>query len=149
MFGSFRRHQQWIWILGMIVIIPTFLVWGTYSGKFNGDRQGKIDLGSFNNRSIGRDEYIAAMKETRLNYFMRTGGKEWPGSDEATKRNLDRDTIFRIFLLEKINELEIHVSPQAVARAGRERLGEYPPEKFENDFLRAQELTLEDFKRYI
>src|SRR4051812_38216188 len=124
MFGSFRRHQQWIWILGMIVIIPTFLVWGTYSGKFNGDRQGKVDLGSFNNRSIGRDEYIAALKETKVNYFLPPGGKEWAGLDESTARNNEGDADFRFFLVEKNKEMENHGHPPAVARAGKGPVGE-------------------------
>ena len=152
MFGSFRKHQQWIWILGVIVIIPSFVIFFSPDAKWNrGFRGGsdKVDLGSFNGKPIQRDDYIAATRETRLNYFMRTGGKEWPGSDEQTRRNLERDTIFRIFLLDRIKDLDIHVSEEAVARNARERLGDYPPDKFERDYLSHEGLTLADFERYI
>src|SRR3954470_18830369 len=92
MFGSFRKHQQWIWILGVIVIIPSFVIFFSPDAKWNrGLRGGSdkgLDLGSFNGRPIGRDEYMAANRETKINYFMRTGGKEWPGNDEQTRRKI-------------------------------------------------------------
>src|SRR3954466_9801859 len=101
MFGSFRRHQQWIWILGVIVIIPSFVIFFSPDAKYRGRRgeQGKMDLGSFNGRPIQTEEYSAALNETKLNHFMRSGGKEWPGTDEAAYKSLQRDTIFRLFLL--------------------------------------------------
>ena len=78
MFGSFRKHQQWIWILGVIVIIPSFVIFFSPDAKWNrGFRGGaeKADLGSFNGKPIQRDDYIAANRETKINYFMRTGGR--------------------------------------------------------------------------
>ena len=63
MFGSFRKHQQWIWILGVIVIIPSFVIFFSPDAKWNrGFRGGreKVDLGSFNGKPIQRDriEYL-------------------------------------------------------------------------------------------
>ena len=90
MFGSFRRHQKWIWILGVIIIIPSFVIFFSPDAKWHGLKTGKADLGSFSGRPIQREEYLAALKETKLNYFMRTGGREWPGSDETASRWLAR-----------------------------------------------------------
>src|SRR6267143_2899878 len=151
MFGTFRRHQQWIWMLGVIVIIPSFVIYFSPTGKSGGGggRVGKVDLGSFNGQPISREDFVAAQKETKLNYFMRSGGREWPANDENGRKSIERDTIFRLFLLDKVRELDIHVSEQAVARAARERLGDYPPDKFEHDFLLREGLTLEDFERYM
>src|SRR5436309_11167393 len=151
MFGTFRRHQQWIWILGVIVIIPSFVIYFSPTGKSGagGRRVGKIDLGSFNGQPISLDDFQAAQKETRISHFMRSGGREWPATDENGRKALERDTIFRLFLLDKIKELDIHVSEQAVARAARDRLGDEPPDKFEHDFLLREGLTLEDFERYM
>jgi hypothetical protein len=150
MFGSFRRHQKWIWILGVIIIIPSFVIFFSPDAKWgHGLKQGKVDLGSFSGHPIQREEYLAALRETKLNYFMRTGGREWPGTDETASRNLQRDAIFRLFLLDKIKELDIHVSDHAVARAARDRLGDFAPDKFEREFLSREGLTLEDFERFI
>src|SRR4051812_35525136 len=136
MFGTFRRHQQWIWILGVIVIIPSFVVYFSPGSGRGGNkmRANAVDLGSFNGRPIERDDYLAALREAKLSHFMRNGGREWPTTDEAGNRALQRDAIVRLFLLDKIKELDIHVSEQAVARAARDRLGDYPPDKFEHDF---------------
>src|SRR4051812_21744352 len=154
MFGSFRKHQQWIWILGVIVIIPSFVMFFSPNAKFGGlggllgGGEPKPDLGSINGRPISLETYRPAKDEMRISYFMRTGGKEWPGNDAQTMHNLERDTISRIFLLERIKDLDIHVSDDAVARAARERLGDFPADKFEKEYLTPQRLTLEDFERY-
>ena len=152
MFGTFRRHQQWIWILGVVVIIPSFVIYFSPGSGRGGGRGGKmpgVDLGAFNGRPIERDDYLPALRETKLNYFMRSGGREWPANDENSNRNMQRDAIFRLFLLDKIKDLDIHVSEQAVARTARDRLGDFPPDKFERDVLSQQGLTLEDFERYM
>ena len=36
MFGSFRRHQKWIWLLGVIVIIPSFVIFFSPEAKYSG-----------------------------------------------------------------------------------------------------------------
>jgi len=152
MFGSFRKHQQWIWILGVIIIIPSFVIFFSPDAKWRGmggGRQSKPDLGEFDGTPVERDDYYAGKKETVLNYFMRSGGREWPGSDAQTTRNLERDTIFRLFLIKRTKDLDIHVSDEAVARAAGERLAGYPPDRFEREYLAPQGLTLEDFERYI
>src|SRR5437667_7524427 len=123
MFGTFRRHQQWIWILGVVVIIPSFVIYFSPGSGRGGGRGGKmpgVDLGAFNGRPIERDDYLPALRETKLNYFMRSGGREWPANDENSNRNMQRDAIFRLFLLDKIKDLDIHVSEQAVARTARD-----------------------------
>src|SRR6267143_2974892 len=149
MFGTFRRHQQWLWIVIAGITIFTFVIYFSPGSKFRGTKMPAVDLGSFNGQPIQRDDYLAALRETRLSHFMRSGGREWPGSDETANRGLQRDTIVRLFLMDKLKELDIHVSEQAVTRAARERLGDYPPEKFEHDYLQPHSLTLEDFERYM
>src|SRR3989442_13222723 len=149
MFGTFRRHQQWIWMLGVIVIIPSFVIYFSPTGKSGGGggRMGKVDLGSFNGQPISREDFIAAQKETKLNYFMRSGGREWPANDENGRKSIERDTIFRLFLLDKVRELDIHVSEKAVARAAPERLGDYRPASFGPNFALRVELLFGDSRR--
>ena len=150
MFGTFRRHQQFIWLVVAAITIISFLWFFSPDAKQGSTfRQQAVDLGSFNNRPVQRDEFVASFREAKLNYFMRTGGREWPGTDENTKKSLERDALQRLFLLDRIKDLEISVSEEAVARAARERLGDFPAERFEREYLANQQLTLEDFERYV
>jgi hypothetical protein len=149
MFGSIRRHQQWLWIVIATIVILSFLVFFSPDSQFTPVKTEKVDLGSFNNRPIEREEYLAALKEAKLNHFMRSGGREWPGSDENARRGLERDAISRLFIIDRVKEMQIAVSDTAVARAARERLGDFPPEKFESEYLKQQNLTLADFERYM
>ena len=151
MFGSFRKHQQWIWIVVATLTILSFVWYFSPDARFKGgaSRQSKPDLGEFDGKPIERDDYLAAKNETRLNYFMRSGGKEWPADDAQTHRSVERDTIFRLFLLKRAKDLDIHVSDDAVARAAGERLAGYDPARFEREYLNPQGVTLEDYERYI
>src|SRR5256885_16578383 len=106
MFGTFRRHQQWLWIVIAGITIFTFVIYfSPGSGRSRGGKMPTVDLGSFNGRPIEREDYLAALRETKLNHFMRSGGREWPANDENSNRGLERDATFRSFPRDKIKEL--------------------------------------------
>jgi peptidyl-prolyl cis-trans isomerase D len=158
MIGTLRKHQQWLWILIITVVIITFVIWFSPDAQWAGTKrarasdyvpQGTSRPVTINGKPISREEYARAYQETRLAYFMRTGGREWPDNDENTLRSLERDAIYRVFLLHRIQDLDIHVSNLAVARAARDRLGNYPLEKFEADFLLPNGVRVEDFERFM
>ena len=149
MFGSFRKHQKWIWILGVIVIIPSFVIFFSPDAKWAGGAGGETyNLGSIGGEPIKLNEFRPAFAETKLNYFFRSNGT-WPGNEENAQRSLERDTIFRIFLIKKLKELDIHVSEKAVASMARERLGPYPLANFEKEHLQKNGLTISDFERFL
>src|SRR5437762_1538953 len=152
MFGTFRRHQQWLWILIATVTIISFVIFFSPDAKWKtgmGGRATKGDFGSFNNRPVERDEMLTALREAKLNHFMRTGGREWPNTDETGQRNLQRDALSRLFILDRIKDLGISVSQGAVARSTRERLGELPVDRFEHEYLAPQALNADDLERYM
>jgi peptidyl-prolyl cis-trans isomerase D len=149
MFGTIRKHQNWLWAVIITVIIISFVIFFSPNVKFAGDRATGADTGTIGGKPIPREEYREAYDEARLAHFMRTGGREWPGNDEAAQRALERDAVFRVFLKHKIKEMGIEASDEAVGRLIRDRLGNYPPSEFEQVHLRPQRLTGQDFERFM
>ncbi|HXG48903.1 MAG TPA: hypothetical protein VNO52_14870, partial [Methylomirabilota bacterium] len=72
-----------------------------------------------------------------------------PGNDEQTQRALERDTLYRLFLIQKMKELDIQPSAKAVGRYTQEQIGDVPYERLVNEFLAPLRLTAEDFERYM
>ncbi len=148
MFGTIRKHQQWLWIVIITVIIISFVVFFTPEGpQFGGGRLDKPVFGSIGGKPISQQEFLSGFEEARLSHFMRSGGREWPDNDDAEA--LERDAVFRVFLKQKVKDLDIHTSDEAVGRLVRERLGNYPLAEFERTHLQPNGLTLEDFERFM
>jgi hypothetical protein len=148
MFGTIRKHQQWLWIVIITVIIISFVIFFTPEGpQFGSNRLDKPIFGSIGGKPISQQEYQNALEEAHLSHFMRSGGREWPGREEEDA--LERDAVFRVFLKQKVKELDIHTSDEAVGRLVRERLGNYPLAEFERTHLAPNRLTVEDFERFM
>ena len=153
MFGSFRRHQKWIWILGVVVIIPSFVIFFSPDAKLRGGTASRVLIVNgkpvtINGQPIPMDEFNNAYSETLLGHFFRANGK-WPESGEVSKENLEHDAIIRVFMLQKLKDLDINVSEEAVARLAMERLGTYPLASLERDHLITHGLNLQDFDRFM
>ncbi len=148
MFASFRRYQKWIWILGVIVIIPSFVIFFSPDVSFSGTNSDQPNLGSIAGKPITVEEFRAAYAETRLSHFFRNNGT-WPNNDENSQTSLQRDTVFRVFLVHKLKEMDIHVSDKAVGRLTRERIGDYPYDNFVKEMLFPGGVTAADFERFI
>jgi len=156
MFGTIRRHQQWIWIPIVAVTILTFVWFFTPNGSDSGRAAslGQVAIvngkpATINGQTIPMDEFRSAYRETFLGHFFRSNGKEWPDGSEASKEMLDHDSIVRVFMLHKLKELDIEVSDEAAARLAMERLGNYPPSSLEKDHLLPHGLNLADFDRFM
>jgi peptidyl-prolyl cis-trans isomerase D len=150
MFGTIRKHQNWLWAIIIAVTVVSFVIFFSPDTQWTtGPSYGEDNFGSIQGEPIGREEILAAQQEIRLSYFFRSGGREWPGSDEATQRAVERETLSRVFLLRKLRELSISSSDQAVGSMMKDRIGDYPAEKFEADILGQQSLTWGDFERFI
>lgn len=156
MFGTIRRHQQWIWVpvvvivcLGMVIFfLPEVDTW-FQSGFSSGPSSKNSYMISgkpvtIAGREVSQNEVYNALKETQLAYFIRSGGREWPKADDR----LIQEAIFRVFLVERMGEMGIDVSEQAAAQMARDRLGSYPYANFEKDILKANGLTAADFERF-
>ena len=149
MFGTIRKHQNWLWIVIITVIIVSFVFFFSPDVQLGGNRPAGPEFGTINGKPVAPDEYREAYQEARLSHFMRTGGREWPDNDEAAQRALERDAVFRVFLKNKIKEMDIHVSQEAVGRLVRDRLGTYPLAEFEKAHLHPNKVTLQDFERFM
>ncbi len=152
MFGTIRRHQQWLWIVIITVIIISFVIF--FSPDVNLMQTGRSaegDFGSIDGKPITREEYVSGYEEARLNHFFRSGG-QWPTAEDTTQDSLKRDAVYRIFLIKKLAEYDINVSDEAVARLTRERLGRDLADnigRFVAEYLQKEAITMEELERYL
>jgi len=148
MFGTIRKHQNWLWILIITVVSISMVVFFSSDGSFGGPGQQEGgDFGSMNGQPFTRAESYDAMKEIQLAHIIRTGRP--PGSDEATRSALERDGISRLFLIYKLKEMDIHPSEKAIGAMMEEQIRDYPLAKFEQDFLQPNGLTFADYRRFL
>jgi peptidyl-prolyl cis-trans isomerase D len=153
MFGTIRRHQNWLWIIIITITILSFVIF--FSPNVNlsgaGNRPGKVDCGSIDGKPISVEEFLEGEREARLNQFFQSGG-QWPGADAASAERLRNAAVSRIFLMKKVQEYDIKVSDDAVARLTRERLGRELADnidRFAAEYLTKQGVTLQDLENYL
>jgi len=156
MFGTIRKHQQWVWV-PVVAITSIGMVWfftnSSSMGDANAPDRPYIMSGTtngkpptINGRPITISQFRSAHTETVLGHFFRANGK-WPESED--KDSLEHDTVIRVFMLQKLKDLDIHVSDEAVARLALERLGTYPLSSLEKEHLAPHGVTLADFDRFM
>jgi hypothetical protein len=148
MFGTIRKHQTWLWVVIIAAVsIGMVVLFSPTGGSGGPGRQAAGDFGSMNGQPFMLPEYTDTWKELRLAYIIRTGRP--PGSDEATSRALERDTVSRLFLVHKLKEMDIQPSEKAMGAMMEEQIRDYPLAKFEEDFLRPNGLTMADYRRFL
>src|SRR5438046_6112404 len=116
MFGHIRRHQKWLMMIFAAVVIVSmvqFLDPTTGRGRSIFSR-GAGDYGSINGRTLSKEEFSQMKREARLRFFVNYG--RWPEEDESSRQmfDADRQTMELIFLVEKVDKLNIKVSDDAV-----------------------------------
>ncbi len=152
MIGTLRKHQTWLWafvIAAMSIgLVSYFTPTSSVGGAGGSSRpRNKPDLGSINGQPVGQEEYADAWKEVRLASFLH-GGK-WPGNDEASNRRLESETLSRLFLLQKLKEMDIKASDKTVALMVHEQLHDYPYASLESEILRPNGLQIADYERFV
>ncbi|HEX5218001.1 MAG TPA: SurA N-terminal domain-containing protein [Verrucomicrobiae bacterium] len=155
MFGTFRKHSQWLWWLIIAGIIITFVFWGAQSSLNGGGGGPRGSLGSLNGETISPTKYEEARRETYLAYFFSSGGT-WPGQGRAIPGfDVERETYFRLLMIQKQEQMGVHLSEEAIAKVASERLRSMnrghpvPPDVFAKQVLAPQNLTMMDFERYL
>lgn len=156
MIGTLRKHQQWLWIIIILAIIVSFVIYfsPTKTPLFEGGRD--YDFGSINGHPIARDQFRNAQSEIILFYFLRAG--KWPTKEELAQTgfNLEHETYNRILLVEKLNELNVHPTSEAVAKWIADMFRgtntqAFPMERIDHFItteLKPHNLTAEDFYRF-
>src|ERR1043166_6964911 len=96
MIGTIRKHQTWLWTVIIAAIIITFVWYFSPYTKMNGPDRRRADRGSINGIPITEEEFVQAGREAY----------PW------------------LFLIQKQEQMGIHLNTDAVADAARNLLAQ-------------------------
>ena len=155
MFGTIRKHQTWLWVIIIIVVVIAFVIYfnpSTRQGQ--GGPMRSENFGTIAGETITRDKFADANREVYLMFFTRYG--DWPDKEaQRTGFNEVRETFYRLLLLKKARELNIHVSDTVVAQLAREILRAFEQAgagtlaEFEQRILAPRGMQRKDFERFV
>jgi hypothetical protein len=116
MFTTIRRHQKWLWLVIIVLVIISFTIFldPTVSTR----RGGPVETGSFgtiNGRSLSREEIMETYAEVQLRFLLENN--RWPDQDPNTRLWYDPDQRLRerLVLLEALRDYDFKVNDRAVA----------------------------------
>ncbi|HBP55921.1 MAG TPA: hypothetical protein DD687_08245 [Verrucomicrobiales bacterium] len=118
MFAHIRKHQQWLFIVIIAVVIVSFVVFFTPSvgtgGGGGGGTGSSATIGTINDQPVTQQEYYDAYKDVALQFFSQTGS--WPDQMGA-QYGFDQDQMTKrqLLLLRKVKEMGIVTSDKTVA----------------------------------
>ncbi len=161
MFGTIRKHQNWLWAVIITVIIISFVVF------FGPDVGGVGSAGGdeWYEENIPGERYNGAQREAiiglLLNQFTRRledlPGVDLDGDGTNDLSRVDFETRSRLRLLDQIAAQKIEVNDETVVRRIKamqqfaSRTGEYEPEAYKGFIqnLGRYRLGEDDFHRYV
>jgi len=116
MFTTIRKHQSWLWIIIIVLVIISFVWYMGPAGSQPGGMGGSGVYGYVNGRPIDRDRFMEAYTEARLRFFLSTGS--WPEGSQAARQmfNAEQEVARRLVMLDKLDSLAVWVDDVAVAR---------------------------------
>jgi hypothetical protein len=152
MFGTIRKHQTWLWAVIITLTIISFVVFFSPYTKMNANvRAG--NHGSINGKKITDQQFIEAYREVHLHHFMMSG--RWPDEDKTSGFDPERETYNWLFVVQKQQDLGVHVSDEAASQMARnmlhnfERLGVTSPQIFFQKILGPKGYQPDDFERFV
>lgn len=117
MFATIRKHQKWLWMIVIVLVIIAFVVLMDPTYSVTGGRIGREggSFGTIGGRAIPREELLDTYAEVRLRYRLLTD--QWPEQDPSSRMWFDPDRLVpeRLLLLEKLREFDFQVDDAAVA----------------------------------
>jgi hypothetical protein len=124
MIGTIRKHSTWLWLVIIVAVIVSFVIYFTPTVGSGGGPTGATEFGTINDRPITRKEYKEALTDAQLRLFLRTG--QWPDSFDLRRMgvSLEDQTRDRLVLLDQVRRNQIKVDDAAVARWIAEQLGD-------------------------
>jgi hypothetical protein len=153
MFGTIRRHQSWLlWVI-VIGTIISFVIYFDPSQQGSGRGGGGVSggIGQIGDHVIKPQEYRDAIQETRLLYYLNF--RKWPDQDEMAQQrgfDVEREATLRVIRLVKADEAGIKISDQTVGELAKRMVGDAAgAARFETEVLKPNQLTLDDFARFI
>jgi hypothetical protein len=158
MFAHIRKHQQWLFILIISVVVVSFVIFFTPSVQYdNLGSSGASDvMGSIDGRPVARKEFVNAYQEVMLRFLMATG--QWPDQTDSSRFGFDpeQETPSRLLLLDKAKEHGIQISDEAVAKWIVTSFKDPATNEFRRELydgmmtngLAQRRMTEEDFQRF-
>jgi peptidyl-prolyl cis-trans isomerase D len=147
MIGTIRKHSTWLWVLIIIVVIIAFVFWG--AGPPGEDR-GRYNFGAIAGEKVSREEMFRTQREIYLRFFFNNG--RWPDY-RVSDEDIRRETYYRLFLIRKMREMDIHVSPAVAAQTANDILRSVTGQPMSLDAFEKQILnpnaSADDFERFI
>lgn len=155
MFTFIRKHRYLTSIFMLLVVASFILFYTDRSHMGFGSDHG--DFGSIQGKPITERQYFDAKKEALLTHFFRF--QDWPRGGSISEQmgwNTEKQTMERLFLVSRLQELNIEIGEEAVARQVaqlfRGAQGTSVQDAYKNFLeknLKPQGLTDEDFRRFI
>lgn len=147
MFGTIRKHQQWLWIVVVAGVIISFTAWfspnqpALRSLMSEGSRMGSID-----GREITQDKIITANRLAKLREQLFNRGSR---SSDNTQEMLSM-----LLVNEKIKAAGIEVGDEEVSSWIRNNLtdprtGQFNYQSFITNFVQASGFTETDFTEFV
>jgi len=138
----------------MAITCITFVFWGIGPARNRGGG-GTGDFGTIYGRKITQEDYVEARNEYFI--FYRTHYGEWPDKNPNLSRNdQEREIYIHLLFDQKAADLGIYISDEAAAQAAADLLRSFgrngqpvPPDAFVKQILQPENLTADDFRRYV
>jgi len=161
MFKFFRKHN-WILIVALSLTVISFVVFFSPSQRMdNGGARNSDELGSIYGQKVTATAYAGARNEIYLFHLFNYGS--WPDKDPSfSKENLERQIYARMMLIQKANDLGIHVGDDAavteangilhspeLVRALKINAESVPLDAFVKQILQPEGLSATDFENFV
>ncbi len=150
MFGTIRKHSNWLWMIIIVVIVISFVVFFTPGVFEDGGGRGNVSI-AIDGRNFTQDQINAAHREVRVSALIGLSRRS-ESNDESNQRALER-----LLMTAKLEQYGIQVGPEATAQWIRERImradGPFAGmtlEQVADQFIKpaATDLSAEDLTRF-
>ncbi|HEX4263434.1 MAG TPA: SurA N-terminal domain-containing protein [Verrucomicrobiae bacterium] len=152
MFGTIRKHQSWLWFVIIAVMVIGMITWQNQLGKSGNGQRSSGNFGTLEGHVITETEFRNAESEATLQYLVRT--HEWPDNAAHSNFDLNREAYYRLFLIQRLEQYNIHTDNDTVAQFANIILrqfgnGQAIPLDALLEQLKPHGITAEDFQRFL
>jgi hypothetical protein len=121
MFGTIRRHQQWLWVVIISLTILSFVIFFSPYQKVSRTRGStKAAVCYLGNRVVTAAEFDAALREVYIGLLCKNGTIPDPAMLRQIGFDPEQRTYQRLALVEKAKELRVHVGEEPASRLAAE-----------------------------
>ncbi len=115
MFGTIRKHSNWLWMIIIVVIVISFVIFFTPGVFEDGGGRGNFSV-AIDGRNFTQDQINAADREVRVGALLGLSRRA-ESNEEATQRAFER-----LLMTAKLDQYGIQVGPEATAAWIRDRI---------------------------